>query len=277
MVERDSKGLTEKEYLENYKPGDYERPSVTVDMLLVGTDEKYSTLKILLIKRKNHPFINKWAFPGGFVGINESAYQAACRKLEEETGLKDVYMEQLYTFTDPNRDPRMRVIDIAYLALLPTCPAISDDDAKEAAWFNFKIENDELILRNEERNITISYTLTKRHFQNGVIAIENYDKPDPITAEQLAFDHAQILVESMLRLRNKIEYTDLVFNLMPPKFTMTDLMKAYEIILGKELYRKNFRDKMKAKTIPTGEKGISLSALGATPAELYCYKAKEQS
>lgn len=277
MEERDSNGLTEKEFLENYKPGDYERPSVTVDMLLVGADEKYSTLKILLIKRKNHPFINKWAFPGGFVGINESAYKAACRELEEETGLTDVYMEQLYTFTDPTRDPRMRVIDIAYLALLPTCPTISGDDAKETAWFNFKIENDELILKSDEHNITMTYKLTKRHFKNGVIAIENYDKPEPISTEQLAFDHAQILVESMLRLRNKIEYTDLVFNLMPPKFTMTDLMKAYETILGKELYRKNFRDKMKTKTIATGEKGISLSALGATPAELYSYKAQEQS
>lgn len=276
MEERDAKGLTEKEFLENYRPGDYERPSVTVDMLLIGTDERYSTLKILLIKRKNHPFINKWAFPGGFVEIDESAYKAACRELEEETGLKDVYMEQLYTFTDPHRDPRTRVIDIAYLALLPTCPVKAGDDAKDAAWFNFKIENDELVLRNDERDITISYKLTKRHFKNGVIAIENYDKPEPVTDDQLAFDHAQILVESMLRLRNKVEYTDLVFNLMPVKFTMTDLMKAYETILGKELYRKNFRDKMKNKTVPTGEKGISLSALGATPAELYTYKTQEQ-
>jgi len=146
------------------------------------------------------------------------------------------------------------------------------DDAGDAAWFSFKIENDELVLRNDERDITIAYNLKMERFKNGVITIENYDKPIPKTEEQLAFDHAEILVESMLRLRNKIEYTDLVFNLMPEKFTMTDLMKAYEIVLGKEQYRKNFRDKMKLKTVATGEKGISLSANGATPAELFRYK-----
>lgn len=275
MEERDANGLTEEEFLENYKPGDYDRPSVTVDMLLVGTDEKYSTLKILLIKRKNHPFINKWAFPGGFVEINESAYQAACRELKEETGLTDVYMEQLYTFTNPNRDPRTRVIDIAYLTLLPTCPVHAGDDARDVAWFDFKIENDRLLLTNEERDIKISYKLTMKHFKNGVISIENYDKPEPESSEQLAFDHAEILVESMLRLRNKIEYTDLIFNLMPEKFTMADLMTAYELVLGKGQYRKNFRDKMKNKTEPTGEKGISFSKKGSTPAELYKYKSQQ--
>jgi len=274
MEQRDSNGLTESEYLEALKKeaSAFEHPYVTVDMLLIGTDEKFSTLKILLVKRKNHPFINKWAFPGGFMDINESAYKAACRELEEETGLKNVYMEQLYTFTNPGRDPRARVVDIAYLALLPTCPVKAGDDAGDAAWFSFKIENDELVLRNDERDITIAYNLKMERFKNGVITIENYDKPIPKTEEQLAFDHAEILVESMLRLRNKIEYTDLVFNLMPEKFTMTDLMKAYEIVLGKEQYRKNFRDKMKLKTVATGEKGISLSANGATPAELFRYK-----
>ena len=89
---RDENGLTEEEYLKKYKPGKYERPSVTVDMLLFGMDEHYDSLKLLLIRRKNHPFINKWAFPGGFVNIDESAYHAACRELEEETGLSEAKM-----------------------------------------------------------------------------------------------------------------------------------------------------------------------------------------
>lgn len=95
MEKRNENGLTEKEFLEQYKPGDYEKPSVTVDMLVLGMSEKLDGLKVLLIQRKDHPFIDCWALPGGFVNMDESTYQAACRELEEETGLKDVYMEQL--------------------------------------------------------------------------------------------------------------------------------------------------------------------------------------
>lgn len=272
---RDENGLTEEEYLKKYKPGKYERPSVTVDMLLFGMDEHYDSLKLLLIRRKNHPFINKWAFPGGFVNIDESAYHAACRELEEETGLKDVYMEQLYTFTTPDRDPRMRVIDIAYLTLLQTCPVTSGDDAKDAAWFNVSLKNNELVLENAEKNVHIKYSLFKKSFKNGVIDIVNYDRPVPKTEEQLAFDHAQILVESIMRLRNKVQYTDIAFNLMSEEFTMTDLMKVYEVILDKEMYRKNFRDKMKLKTVATGNTGYSKSTNGTTPSELYRYEPHE--
>ena len=119
MEKRNENGLTEKEFLEQYKPGDYERPSVTVDMLVLGMSEKLDGLKVLLIQRKDHPFIDCWALPGGFVNMDESTYQAACRELEEETGLKNVYMEQLYTMSNPDRDPRMRVIDVSYIALIP--------------------------------------------------------------------------------------------------------------------------------------------------------------
>lgn len=270
--EVDEKGLTEEEFLRGYKPGDYDRPSVTVDMVLFGTDEVYSSLKVLLIKRKNHPYINRWAFPGGFVNIDESSYMAAKRELLEETGLKDVYMEQLYTFTDPMRDPRMRVIDIAYLALLQECPVTAGDDAKLAAWFNVGIEEDLLILENTNLKVRIEYSLSKKFYKNGVLETEGFDKPKLISDEGLAFDHAQILLEGLLRIRNKAEYTDIVFNLMPECFTLTDLMRAYEIVLGKSLYRKNFRDKMKNKTIPTGEMGYSRSTNGQTPSELYKYK-----
>ncbi len=275
-VIRDANGLTEEEFLKQYRPGDYERPSVTVDMLLFGMDYDYSALKVLLIRRRNHPSINRWAFPGGFVEIDESAYMAATRELREETGLTDIYMEQLYTFTAPNRDPRMRVIDIAYLALLPTCPVKAADDAQDAAWFSVSIKNDRLFVDNEEKNIHMEYELTRKAFKNGVIEIVNYDTPKPVTKERLAFDHAQILVESILRLRNKVWYTDIAFNLMPEEFTMTDLMRVYELILDKEIYRKNFRDKMKSKTEPTGNTGYSRSTNGLTPSELYRYSPKKE-
>ena len=276
---RNRDGLTEEEFLKQYKPSDYERPSVTVDTLLFGMDAHYESLKILLIKRNNHPYINKWAFPGGFVDIDESSYTAACRELEEETGLTDIYLEQLYTVTAPDRDPRMRVIDIAYLALLPECPVRAGDDAKDAAWFDVRIDKtaeglEQLILFNRERDVRIIYELHKEYFRNGVIKIENYGVPLPVTEEQLAFDHAQILVEGLMRLRNKAEYTDIAFNLMPDEFTMTDLMRVYELILGKKLYRKNFRDKMKCKTELDGRTDYSKSTNGLTPSELYRYNVK---
>lgn len=131
---RNKDGLTEKEFLEQYNPGHYERPSVTVDMLLFGMSRDLKCLKVLLIKRNNHPYIDCYALPGGFVNITESAYTAACRELEEETGLKDIYMEQLYTMSQPDRDPRMRVIDIAYMTLIPIVgiKPQAGEDASEA-------------------------------------------------------------------------------------------------------------------------------------------------
>ena len=108
-----------------------------------------------------------------------------------------------------------------------------------------------------------------------MIDIVIYDRPVPKTEEQLAFDHAQILVESIMRLRNKVQYTDIAFNLMSEEFTMTDLMKVYEVILDKEMYRKNFRDKMKLKTVATGNTGYSKSTNGTTPSELYRYEPHE--
>lgn len=135
MELRNKDGLTEKEFLERYKPGDYERPSVTVDMLLFTVDNKEQEdyrklpekeLKLLLIKRKDHPYMGKWAIPGGFVDINEAVETAVYRELKEETNIDNVYMEQLYTFGDEEddkygrkkRDPRMRVISVSHMALV---------------------------------------------------------------------------------------------------------------------------------------------------------------
>lgn len=114
----DKNGLTEEEYLKNYRPGDYERPSVTVDMLIFAVDNREESIRLLLIKRKNHPFLGCWALPGGFVEITESLRDAAARELEEETGVKGMYLEQLYTFGETGRDPRSRIISVAYMAVI---------------------------------------------------------------------------------------------------------------------------------------------------------------
>jgi ADP-ribose pyrophosphatase YjhB (NUDIX family) len=144
-------GLTEREFLDRYDPGDYDRPSVTVDMMVLRMKKDLSGLELLLIRRKDHPYIGQWALPGGFIQMDESAYEAALRELREETGLSDVYLEQVYTMTKPDRDPRMRVIDIAYMALLPyedEQEAEGADDAAEAMWFTVSLDDKILSLAN---------------------------------------------------------------------------------------------------------------------------------
>ena len=120
MEVRDQNGLTEAEFIRQYDPNRYEKPAVTVDMLIFTVNpEKDDSLELLMIERGGHPFLGKWAIPGGFVEMEESLEEAAARELKEETDLSDIYMEQLYTFGDVGRDPRMRVISVAYMALVP--------------------------------------------------------------------------------------------------------------------------------------------------------------
>lgn len=272
MEKRNADGLTEKEFLEQYCPGDYDRPSVSVDMMILAMDKSLGSLRTLLVQRRNHPYIDCWALPGGFVGIDESAYEAACRELEEETGLKDIYLEQIYTMSQPDRDPRMRVIDIAYMALVPLKNVESmvraGDDAKDALWFDIRMTEKSLIFSNEERDIHIEYSLKKKIFKNGVIKVKNY-VPEAVGGEKLAFDHAQIILEGLMRLRNKAEYSDVVFNLMAKEFTLPDLQRVYEIILGKKLYKANFRDKIVDKVMLLDKKGISIT--GRKSSALYRY------
>lgn len=272
MEKRNADGLTEKEFLEQYCPGDYDRPSVSVDMMILAMDNSLGSLRTLLVQRRNHPYIDCWALPGGFVGIDESAYEAACRELEEETGLKDIYLEQIYTMSQPDRDPRMRVIDIAYMALVPLKNVESmvraGDDAKDALWFDIRMTEKNLIFSNEERGIHIEYSLKKKVFKNGVIKVKNY-VPEAVGEEKLAFDHAQIILEGLMRLRNKAEYSDVVFNLMAKEFTLPDLQRVYEIILGKKLYKANFRDKIVDKVMLLDKKGISIT--GRKSSALYRY------
>ena len=181
---------------------EYPRPAVTVDCVVFGFDE--SDLKVLLIRRDVEPFRGKWALPGGFVRIDESVEEAARRELREETGMERLYLEQLYTFGDVNRDPRGRVITVAYYALVKLADhrVRATTDASSAAWF------------------AVSEVAT------------------------LAFDHNRIIDVALARLKGKVRYQPIGFELLPVKFTLSQLQHLYEAILETTLDKRNFRKKI---------------------------------
>lgn len=181
---------------------DFEQPSVTVDLAIFTI--KDNLLNVLLVKRDSEPFKGKWALPGGFVRINESLEDAAKRELKEETSVKDVYLEQLYSFGQPKRDPRGRVITISYLALINSdkIKLKASTDVSEAQWFPVS-------------------------------------KIPP-----LAFDHKKILDYALKRLKWKFEYTAIAFSLLPQKFSLGELQRIYEIVFGLKFDKRNFRKKI---------------------------------
>jgi len=180
---------------------EYPRPALTTDCVIFGFDDL--ELKILLIERAHEPYANCWALPGGFVNMDETTESGALRELQEETGLKNVFIEQLYTFSDVERDPRGRVVSVAYFALikLNEYSIHAGDDAGNAAWFSIN------------------------------------DLP------KLAFDHDIVIKMAMERLKNKIRYQPIGFELLPPMFTLSQLQHLYEVILQKDLDKRNFRRK----------------------------------
>jgi 8-oxo-dGTP diphosphatase len=198
---------------------------VTVDIVLFTIRER--RLQVLLIKRLAKPFENRYALPGGFVGEKESVETAAVRELREETGVDKVYLEQLYTFGDPGRDPRGRVITVAYYALVPHNQSLhAGTDAAEARWF-------------------------------------------PLNAlPTLAFDHKKIVEYAHMRIRNKLNYTNVGFELLSPKFTLTELQNVYEAILGEALDKRNFRRKILGIVKPVDE----YIHTGRKPAQLYRFR-----
>ncbi len=191
---------------------EYERPSVTVDIVMFGIQNE--KLRVLLIERGVAPFKGSWALPGGFVQMSETLEEAAMRELSEETGVKNVFLEQLYTFGDLKRDPRGRVISVSYYALVqPKAFKIkAATDASSVNWFDV----------------------------DGL----------PI----LAFDHKLILKMALKRLQGKILYAPVGFELLAEEFTLTELQKVYEAILDRELDKRNFRKKILELKLVTSTK-----------------------
>jgi 8-oxo-dGTP diphosphatase len=180
----------------------YPRAALAVDCVVFGLD--VDDLKVLLIQRKLEPHQHQWALPGGFVHIDETLDEAARRELAEESGISDVYLEQLYTFGDLERDPRERVVSVAYYALakLSDHRIRAATDAERVAWF----------------------------------ALDDLPK--------LAFDHPRIIERAQERLRGKVTYAPIGFELLPPRFTLTQLQRLYEIVLTRPLDKRNFRKKI---------------------------------
>jgi 8-oxo-dGTP diphosphatase len=201
---------------------------VTVDIVIFNVQA--GALRVLLVKRGASPFQGQFAIPGGFVHEGESLENAALRELREETGVTDVYLEQLCSFGEPDRDPRGRVVTVAYFALISSDHLLhAGTDAAEANWWPM----------------------------------------DRLPA--LAFDHDKILAYALERLRNKLEYTTVGFQLLPEKFTMTELQEVYEAILDKKLDKRNFRRKLGLlkilKALPEYRRG------GQRPAQLFRFQA----
>lgn len=271
---------SEQEFLKDYDSSVFEKLSITTDILILsvadGNQENYRKLNekyysVLLVKRDEYPFKDKWCLPGGFVKIDESLDNAAKRILANETNLHNIYMEQLYTFGEVARDPRMRIVSTSYMALVDK-NKLNDKLAPNASWFNITLLEDEKTI-----NVTLENGKEEIHFTIKKVLHElttDRYKYEILKNDKLAFDHPVVIVSGIERIKNKIEYTDIVFNMMPEYFALGELQQVYEVILGKKLldpaFRRIIADKVEKTTkVKTGG--------GHRPSALFRYKNDKKS
>jgi 8-oxo-dGTP diphosphatase len=238
--------MTESEFLAGYDPAAFERPALAVDLVLLGL--RAGRLTALLAERRQHPHAGRWALPGGFVGIAETLDAAAERVLREKAGIAWARLEQLYTFGALDRDPRMRIVSVAYLALLPE-PAFAAalDSGKGLA----------------AATLAVPWA---GEAGGPVSALSERGEP-----RALAFDHADILALAVLRLRGKLDYSDVAFALLPEHFTLRQLQDVHAAILGTPLNKPAFRRRMldRGWLEPTGAREAGTAF---RPAELYRFR-----
>ena len=273
-----SKCLTEEEFLKRYDSSIYEKLSMTADILIVSVSSKDTSnyrkndkkmMSILLVKRDDYPYKGKWCLPGGFLNPKtETLEECARRVLKRETNLSNIYLEQLYTFDKVDRDPRMRVVSTSYVALIDKEKL--NQKVVNASWFD--------IIKYEEKNNTVSLTLSNGEEIIDFTIIKKLrekttDRYDFVTKENnsIAFDHDHVILAGIERIRNKVNYTDIVFNMMPEYFTLGELQQVYEVILGKKLldpaFRRIIADKVeKTEKMKTGG--------GHRPSYMFRYKNK---
>lgn len=269
---------SEEEFLKDYNPNDFEKLSMTTDILIFSvssekignyrkTDKK--KMSVLLVKRDNYPFKDKWCLPGGFVFIDEDLDEAPIRILKNETNLDNIYLEQLYTFGSVNRDPRMRVVSTAYMALIDK-NKLENNVTKNASWFDITLyeENNnivDIVLDNGDEQLSFSIKKTLREKTTDRYSFKT------IKNNSIAFDHPDVILSGLERLKNKLEYTDIVFNMMPTYFTLGELQQVYEVILGKKLLDPAFRRIIASKVEKTNK---MQTGAGHRPSALFKYKNK---
>ena len=268
---------SEKEFLENYDVTKFDRLSMTSDILLVSVSNQDSInyrktskkmISILLVKRKNFPFKEKWCLPGGFLNPKtETLDECAKNVLKRETNLSNIYLEQLYTFDDIKRDPRTRVVSTSYVALVDK-NKLTNKLNKDASWFDIteieEIDNIVKVTLYNGKEI-IKFSIKKRLLQK---TTDQYSF-SVIENNCIAFDHPKIILAGIERIRNKINYTDIVFNMMPEYFTLGELQDVYGVVLGEKILAPAFRRIIASKVERTDK---MLTGKGHRPSVLFKYK-----
>ena len=269
---------SEEEFLKNYNENDYKKISLTTDILVLSVSSNDNSnyrknsdkkMSILLVKRDNYPFKDKWCLPGGFIEYDEELEEAPKRILKSETNLDNIFLEQLYTFGNVKRDPRMRIISTSYMSLIDK-NMLKNNINKKAAWFDVALYEEKnnivsIVLNNDKEVISFKIKKELKEKTTGCYTFKTLEN------NSIAFDHDLVILTGLERLKNKISYTDIVFNMMPKYFTLGELQKVYEVILGKKLldpaFRRIIKDKVqKTNKMKTGE--------GHRPSVLFEYKNK---
>ena len=267
---------SEEEFLKDYNPDEFKKLSLTTDILVLSvssndsnnyrkTDEK--KMSVLLVKRDSYPFKDMWCLPGGFVGYDENLDDAPVRILKRETNLDNIFLEQLYTFGNAKRDPRMRIVSTSYMSLIDK-NMLNESLNPNASWFDITLyeEKNNLVSIVLDNGIdTLSFTIKKKLKEE---TTDRYEF-EVIDNKSIAFDHPLVILSGLERLKNKLEYTDIVFNMMPKYFTLGELQKVYEVILGKKLLDPAFRRIIKNKVVKTDK---IKSDGGHRPSIMYTYK-----
>ena len=246
MARKQRRSAEEREFLAQYDASQFPHPSVTVDIVLMTVAQ--DKLRALVIERDQHPDRGRWSLPGGFVGPQESLEDCASRVLADKAGLKRLYLEQLYTFGAPERDPRTRVISVAYFALIPS-QKLDLHPGPDRRW----------------AEVQVSW--------KGESGGKAQVLDDGGHKTSLAFDHADILGLAVQRLRGKLNYAPIGFELLPREFTLRQLQTIHETILDRSLNKDSFRRRILASGLVTAT-GKREAQVGHRPAELYRFSRK---
>ena len=270
--------MTEQEFLKHYDQSKYDRPSVTADIAIftIRSQEPDSyrhdperELSILLVRRGGHPYKDCWALPGGFLKRNETLEECANREVEEETGVRPNALMAVSMYTKPGRDPRGWIISQLFVSVLAdgACQPQSGDDAADARWFTLRLEpegeTERLTLRCGEETVSALLRRTEARFGHTGYEI--------LESGGLAFDHAAMIASALMELRSGAKDFDLIFDFLPPRFTLTDLQRVQETVTGVAVQPANFRRKIADRVLETD---AVTEGAGHRPAKLYQRKPK---